>query len=169
MRNPLLHERCRNGLYPLPLVAWPSKPPTKSVLATIKPTMVRWHYHLGHALSPIIQCVVHQNNLSYLKENLDESVCDACQKSKSHQLSFPKSLSVSQFPLALVFSYVWGHAPSSVGRFKYYVSFINNYSKFTWVYPIKHKSDIFHKFHDFHQLVERWFDRKILVIQTNWG
>jgi hypothetical protein len=37
-------------------------------------------------------------------------VCDACQKAKSHQLSFPKSLSVSHFPLALVFSDVLGPA-----------------------------------------------------------
>jgi hypothetical protein len=76
-------------------------------------------------------------------------VCDACQKAKSHQLPFPISLSVSHFPLALVFSDVWGPAPSSVGRFKYYVSFIDDYSKFTWVYPIKHKSDVFHKFQEF--------------------
>jgi hypothetical protein len=37
-------------------------------------------------------------------------VCDACQKAKSHQLPFPKSLSVSHFPLALVFSDVLGPA-----------------------------------------------------------
>jgi hypothetical protein len=158
--KPLLHKRCRNDLYPLPSAAWSLKPPNKFVLAAIKPTMVRWHYPLGHASSPIVQLVVCQNNLSYLKKNLDESVCDAYQKAKSHQLPFPKSLSVSQVPLALVFSDVWGPAPSSVGRFKYYVSFINDYYKFTWVYPIKHKFDVFCKFHDFQQLVERWFDRK---------
>jgi hypothetical protein len=115
---------------PLPLAAWSSKPPNKSALAAIKPSMVRWHYRLGHASSPIVQRVVHQNSLSCLKEKVDASVCDACQKSKSHQLSFPKSLSVSHFPLALVFSDVLGPAPSSVGNFKYYVSFIDDYSKF---------------------------------------
>jgi hypothetical protein len=51
-RKPLLHE---NGLYPLPLTAWYSKPPNKSALVVIKPSMVRWHYRLGHASSPIVQ------------------------------------------------------------------------------------------------------------------
>jgi hypothetical protein len=68
-----------------------------------------------------------------------------------------------------MFSDVWGPAPSSVGKFRYYVSFIDDFSKFTWVYLLKNKYDVFHKFHDFQQLVEHLFDRKILAIQTDWG
>jgi hypothetical protein len=52
-------------------------------------------------------------------------VCDACQQAKSHQLPYPKSSSVSKFPLDLVFSDVWGPAPDFAGRNKYYVSFID--------------------------------------------
>jgi hypothetical protein len=51
-----------------------------------------------------------QNNLSYLRENLDESVCDVCQKAKSHQLPFPKSLSVCTVSLALC-SLMYGVLP----------------------------------------------------------
>jgi histone deacetylase 1/2 len=32
-----------------------------------------------------------------------------------------------------------------------------------------HKSEVFQKFHDFQNLVERQFDKKILAIQTDWG
>uniref|UniRef100_J3M9V3 Uncharacterized protein n=1 Tax=Oryza brachyantha TaxID=4533 RepID=J3M9V3_ORYBR len=39
---------------------------------------------------------------------------------------------------------VWGPAPDSMGRKNYYVSFVDDdYSKFTWVYLIKHKSIVF--------------------------
>jgi hypothetical protein len=76
---------------------------------------------------------------------------------------------VSQALLELVFSDVWESIPSSVGRFKYYVLFIDDYSKFTWLYPLKNRSDVFQKFHDFQQLVERFFYKKILAIQINWG
>jgi hypothetical protein len=62
---------------------------------------------------------------------------------------------------------VWGPAPSSVGRFKYYVSFIDDHSKFTWLYLLKNRSDVFQKFYDFQQLVERLFNKKILAIQTD--
>ena len=48
------------------------------------------------------------------------------------------------------------------------MSFIDDFSKFTWIYLIKHKSEVFQKFHDFQNLVERRFDRKILALQTDW-
>jgi len=76
---------------------------------------------------------------------------------------------VSNFPLELVYSDVWGPAPSSVGGKKYYVSFIDDYSKFTWIYLLKYKSEVFRKFTDFQSLVERIFDRKIIAMQTDWG
>jgi hypothetical protein len=123
----LLQGRCKYGLYPLPLASWLSESsPNKNVLAVVKPTIARWHHRLGHASSPIVQCVLSQNNLSFVKEKSIESVCDACQQAKSHQLSFPKSSSVSKAPLELVFTDVWGPACPSVGGFKYYVSFIDD-------------------------------------------
>ena len=76
---------------------------------------------------------------------------------------------MSQFPLELVYSDVWGPAPSSVGGKKYYVSVIDDYSKFTWIYLLRHKSEVFQRFHDFQKLVERMFDRKIVAMQTDWG
>jgi hypothetical protein len=87
--------------------------------------------------------VLSGNNLSFSKKKSDGSVCDACQREKSHQLPFPKYVSLSKAPLELVFFDVWGLAPVSVGRFKYYVSFIDDYSKFTWFYLLKNKSDVF--------------------------
>jgi histone deacetylase 1/2 len=68
-----------------------------------------------------------------------------------------------------VFSDVWGPAPSTVGRFTYYVSFIDDFSKFSWIYLLKNKSDVFQIFQNFQKLVERQFDKKILVVQSDWG
>jgi histone deacetylase 1/2 len=96
-------------------------------------------------------------------------VCDACQQANSHQLPYPKLSSVSNFPLDLIFFDVWGPAPDSFGRNKYYVSFIDYHSKFVWIYLLRYKSQVFEKFHEFQQLVERRFDRKIVSIQTDWG
>jgi hypothetical protein len=66
-----------------------------------------------------------------------------------------------------VFSDVWGPAIDSVGRKNYYVSFIDDFSKFTWIYLIKYKSEVFQKFKEFQNLVERHFDRKIISMQTD--
>jgi hypothetical protein len=52
---------------------------------------------------------------------------------------------------------------------KNYVSFIDNFSKFTWIYLLKFRSEVFQKFRDFQNLVERLFNRKIITMQTDWG
>jgi hypothetical protein len=98
-----------------------------------------------------------------------KSVCDACQQAKSHQLPYSRSVSSTSFPLELVRSNVWGPVVVSVGKKRYYVSFVDDFSRFTWIYFLKYKSEVFQKFHEFQNLVERQFDRKILAMQTDWG
>jgi hypothetical protein len=70
--------------------------------------------------------VLNLHKLPFINESNKVSVCDACQRGKSHQLPYPRSSSVSSSVLDLVFSYVWGPAPISVGRNNYYVSFIDD-------------------------------------------
>jgi hypothetical protein len=96
-------------------------------------------------------------------------MCGPCQRGKSHQLPYPKSTSVSHHPLELVFSDVWGPAPESVGRYKFYVSFVEDYNKFTWISLIKFKFEVIQKFYEFQSLIEGIFNRKILVVQSDWG
>jgi hypothetical protein len=79
---------------------------------------------LGHPSSTIVKQVISRNNLLCLSGSNKESVCDACQRARSHQLPYTTSLGVSNFPLELVFSDVWGPALDSVGGKKYYVSFM---------------------------------------------
>ena len=162
-KNTLLKGRCHNGLYPLP------SPLIKHAHGATRSSMSQWHSRLGHPSSSVVKQVISSNNLPYLDEPSDKTVCDACQQGKSHQLPYPKSSSVSKFPLELVFSDVWGAAPESVGRKKYYVSFIDDFSKFTWIYLLRFKSEVFQKFQEFQTLVERLFDRKIISVQMDWG
>jgi hypothetical protein len=61
-----------------------------------------------------------------------------------------------------------GPAPNSVGRKKYYVSFIDDFSKFTWIYLLRFKSEVFQKFTEFQNMVERQFNTKIVAMQTDW-
>jgi hypothetical protein len=37
----------------------------------------------------------------------------------------------------------------SFGNKKYYVSFIDDFSKFTWIYLLRHRSEVFHFFKEF--------------------
>jgi histone deacetylase 1/2 len=62
-----------------------------------------------------------------------------------------------------------GPAQTSVSGHNYYVSFIDTYSRFTWLYLLKRKSDVFIVFLKFQAHVERLLNRKILRVQTDWG
>jgi hypothetical protein len=109
----------------------------------------------------VVHQVLRDNNIP-LSDSNKESVCDACQMAKSYQLPYPKSTSMSTFPLELVFSDVWGPASKSFGCFKYYVSFIDDYSKFTWIYLLKKKSDVFQNFEIFSNMLSISLIRKFL-------
>lgn len=126
----LLRGPCRGGLYPLPDS---STGPSKHAFNTIKPTATRWHSRLGHPSLEVVRRVVREHDLPCSSSVHSESVCDACQRAKAHQLPFPISASRSTAPLELIFSDVWGPAIDSFGGKKYYVSFIDDYSKFTWI------------------------------------
>jgi hypothetical protein len=141
----------------------------RHAFGVIRPSLTRWHLRLGHPSSSIMHKVISHNNLPCLSESNNESMCDACQKAKNHQLPHGISLSKSSAPLEIVFSDVWGAAPEYVGGKKYYVSFIDDFSKFTWIYLLKFKSEVFQKFREFQNLVERLFDKKIITVQTDWG
>ena len=113
--------------------------------------------------------MLHRHELPVVSNKSAETICDACQQGKSHQLPFSESSRVVKHPLELVFSDVWGHAQTSVSGHNYYVSFIDAYSRFTWLYLIKRKSDVFDVFIHFQAHVERLLKHKIIHVQSDWG
>jgi histone deacetylase 1/2 len=118
---------------------------SKQAFISIKPSPSTWHRHLGHPSSFVVQQVLRKNKIAYTPENTPY-VCDSCHLAKSHQLPYPISTSVSTAPLEHVFSDVWAPAPLSVGKHAYYVSFIDDFNKFTWIYLLKKHFDVYQAF-----------------------
>ena len=58
---------------------------------------------------------------------------------------------------------------SSSSGYKYFIIFIDDYSLFTWLYPLKCKSDVLPIFKQFQSLVEKQFDCKIKALNLDWG
>jgi hypothetical protein len=73
------------------------------------------------------------NNLPYATFDMSSgSVCDACACAKAHQLLYSLSSSRSSAPLQLVFQ-MFGVLLLTLLVKKNYVSFIDDYSIFTWI------------------------------------
>jgi hypothetical protein len=69
-----------------------------------------------------------------------------------------------------VFSDVWGPAPvqSSLGH-KYFPIFVDDFIRFTWIYFMKNKSDVYSIFIQFEALISHQFQQKILAFHSDWG
>jgi hypothetical protein len=83
---------------------------------------------------------------------------------------FPSKDTREEGKLEWVHSDVFG--PMSVPSLKgsrYYVSFIGDFSRMTWIYFLKKNSKVFERFLEFKGLVENQTDRKIKVLKTDNG
>ena len=96
-------------------------------------------------------------------------MCTACQLGKSSRLSLivtPRSSTL----LSLVFTDEWGPSPilTSDG-YRYFIISVDDFFKFIWFFPMKNKSDAFPIFNKFQAYVERQFNAKIKVVQSDYG
>jgi len=81
---------------------------------------------------------------------------------KFTSLPFPTSTYVSTSLFELVHSNIWGPAPTpSSSGFLYYVSFIDDFSRYTWVYLLKHRSEISVAYQAFTAMILTQFGARI--------
>jgi histone deacetylase 1/2 len=152
-RRVLLRGDCHDGLYPVPSSTSSMLAAIRHGLSSVKVSTDRWHERLGHPSKSVVDLVLRTNKIACAPSS-ESSICDACQRAKVHQLPFHRSSHVTHSPLELIHSDVWGPAVTSVGGFKYYVSFLDDFSRFTWIYLLKRKSDVEPAFYSFQKHVE---------------
>lgn len=122
--------------------------------------METWHRRLAH-LSPATisemaaRNLVHGLNLKKGSPNLGH--CEGCILGKGHRSPIPKvSSSKSTKLLQLVHSDVNGPIETpSLGGSRYFVTFIDDYSKWTVLYTMQRKSDTFDCFKRYHAYAEK--------------
>ena len=72
--------------------------------------------------------------------------------------------------MEIVHSDVCGPVSSSSLRgYVYYVSFIYDFSRNTWIYFLKGKNEVFSKFKEYKALVENHTENKIKTLRSNNG
>ena len=127
------------------------------------------HQQLGHLHFKVLHRIITTYGLPTLAYN-KSSPCDACLSSKSHKLPYAITQHPMSRPLKLVHPDLWGPSPVlSHLEHKYYVIFIDDFTRYTWLYPLKLKSDVFDIFMNFHRRVEQQFNLKLHNFQSDWG
>ncbi|KAG8492349.1 hypothetical protein CXB51_009664 [Gossypium anomalum] len=131
-----------------------------------------WHRRLGHANFRSLDLLQKQNLVEEMsKVEAHDSVCDVCQFGKQARLPFPVNQAWrARDRLELVHSDICGPMKStSLNDSKYFVLFIDDLTRFCWVYFMKHKSEVFEAFSKFKALVENQSSCKIKALRTNNG
>ena len=93
-----------------------------------------------------------------------------CVEGKQHRTKFNTSTSTCNETLGLVHSDVCGKVdPSSLGGAQYFLTFIDDCSRYTWVYALKSKDEVFEKFKEWKCLTEKALGQKVKILRTDNG
>ena len=83
---------------------------------------------------------------------------------------FSVSTSISAQPLALIHCDLWGTSPElSICGYSYCISFIDDCTKYVWLYPLTTKSEAFVTFLKFKTYVENMLSFKIKAPHSDGG
>ena len=143
----------------LPLVAPVSIAAVAAAISSL-PSLALWHSCLGHKPSSRVQQLVFKGLLgSMSKDNFD---CTSCQLGKQLALPFNNSESIYNSIFELIHSDVWGPSlVASIGGSRYFVVFIDDYSCYSWIFPMKSCSEILPIYSNFAKMVETQFSKHI--------
>jgi transposase InsO family protein len=131
-----------------------------------------WHERFGHLNYHSLQQLCNQQMVTGLPlVSCRDGVCVGCVLGKHHQDSFDKRASWhTSGPLQLVHSDLCGPLSSpSFSGCKYFLTFIDDFSRRTWVYFLKLKSEVFDKFLAYKALVEKKSGHQIQKLRTDNG
>lgn len=153
----------RGGLYYLE-GARGLQPKTDHALQATRETSDRlkillWHCRLGHPSFSYLECLFHQLFKGVPVSSLR---CEQCIYAKNHRVTFKISLNKSPFPFFRVFIDVWGPCSTpSVSGHRYFVSFIDDCTRVSWVYLLKSKHDVLHVIPQFSKKVVTQFNTQV--------
>jgi len=138
----------------------------------VEDEVMKWHFRFGHlhfgGLTELVQKEMVRGlpNIEFKK-----NFCEDCVLGKHQRASFPKTIEYQvKEQLGLVHTDVCG--PITLVSFsgkRYFLTFIDDFSRKTWVYFLKEKSEVFGVFKKFKVLIENETSTKIKVVRSDRG
>ncbi|KAK2429544.1 hypothetical protein QL285_027973 [Trifolium repens] len=131
-----------------------------------------WNKRYGHLNFRSLSDLNSKNLVHGLpKISVKNSICEVCVKSKQSISPFvseaPKRATVA---LQVVHSDICGpFEVPSLGGSKYFITFVDEYTRMMWLYTIKVKSEALDVFKNFKVLIEKESDKAIKNLRTDGG
>lgn len=132
-----------------------------------------WHQRLGHLSEQPLREMAHKELVKGLQiQKSDElSFCEGCVEGKMNRKPFkPVGEIHSRRKLQCIHSDVCGPmSTESIGGQKYFVTFIDDYSRCCSVYFMRHKSEVLEKFREFEAATASGGGERIGTLRTDNG
>ena len=132
---------------------------------------MEWHQRLGHLGFDDIKSLAKINPSITVKGILTNPTCEYCQLAKQTRIpnANPATHRATN-PLELIHSDVAGPMSTpSLGGARYFLLFIDDYSRHTTVYTIKNKSEVIDRFCQFKLEMENQLNTKIKRFGSDGG
>ena len=131
-----------------------------------------WHLRYGHLNFRSLKQLCEKNMVSGIGNiDLPETVCEICLAGKQTRRPFQANMKMrAKECLAVVYSDVCGpFEVPSLGGNRYFITFVDEYSRMIWLYVIKMKSEAFEVFLKFKAKVERESGKLLKTLRTDGG
>lgn len=131
-----------------------------------------WHRRYGHLSEHSLQKLAKKELVEQFDYDATNDIgfCETCIGGKLHRSHFETSKSHAKEPLELVHSDVCGKMrEKSIGGAEYFLTFTDDKTRYTWVYPLKTKDLVFDHFLKWKALVENSSGKKLKTLRTDNG
>ena len=131
------------------------------------------HLHFHGCSSSHSQSSRSSQHLQVPKDDFGTSLssieCESCPLRKHTHVSFPKCLDHrTKFPFEFVHTNVWGHSrTASTLGFRYFVTFIDDYFRCTWLFLMKNRAKLFSIFQKFFAKICTQFNTFIRILRSD--
>ncbi|KAF7142376.1 hypothetical protein RHSIM_Rhsim05G0026100 [Rhododendron simsii] len=129
-----------------------------------------WHQRLGHPNMRVVNHLKKNKLISSSNNKPIDFICSSCQLGKACRLPFLSIEDHCENPIEKIHCDLWGPAPVvSFQKFRFYVIFVDECTRFTWFFPLRRKSDFFPCFVTFHKFLRNQFGKNPKIFQSDGG
>ena len=132
----------------------------------------KWHRALGHINFQYLNMIVKNRLVEGLPENIEsiDMKCANCIESKMTNVPFENNRSKTTEILELIHTDLNGpHSTTGYGGEKYFLTFVDDYSKCARIFCIKSKAETSSCFKEFVNLVETKFTKRVKKLRCDNG
>lgn len=129
--------------------------------------LLLWHRRLGHPSFAYLRKIM--PNL-FLNVDMSCITCEVCVLAKQTKAMYPAKQYVPSHAFNLIHSNIWGLSRvSNINGSRWFILFVDDHIRITWVFLMKHKSDAGGIIRNFITFIQTQFNIVIKTIRTDNG